>query len=172
MSMMNSKQVTVPFSCWVFSLYPTECEGHCLLPARHFHHISYHDQQEVSDSALCFSQIASSHDQQGVSNTAIFSSASSLMWSHPQIVSDTSPFSLRQCHHISLYDSWWVTVLFLSARILSCLILWSTASEWWCFLLLSRHITSHPMTNRWWVKVPLLCQTVSLCHPMATVSEW
>ena len=142
-------------------------EWHCsmTLPGSLINHISSHDQQYVSDTALSPCQADSSIslpmiNREWVTTLFLCQTVSSIM-SH------------------SMTNSLWVALLYFLARQSnqSCLILWPTGSEWHCFISLpgslishvSSHdqqfvsdtslflckavssIMSHPMTNRMWV---------------------
>ena len=113
-------------------LWPTGCEWHyCIsVPEGLINHVSSHDQQDVSDTALFLCQAVSSI----MSHTMANSKWVTLLY-----------FFSRQSHQSCL-----ITVCeqhcFISLSYQPCLIPWPTASERHCFFLWP--LPHHPMANR------------------------
>ena len=121
-------------------IWPTVCEWTSMLylfaRQSHINHMSYHDQQAVSDTALCHYQTVSS------------------IMSHPMTHREWVTllyFFAQQSHinHISSHDQQGVsdTVIPFPQSHQSCLIPWWTGCEWHCFISLPgsliNHVSSH-----------------------------
>ena len=164
-------------SMWVTLLY--------FLASSITNHVSSHDQQGVSDTALFLFQEVSSimfhpmTDSLWVTllsflvtvSTIIFHTITNREWV------TLFCFFARQSHYL-MTNSLWVALLhsFLRKSYQWCLIPWPTGCEWHCFISLPGSLTSImycSMTNRLWVLcsflphdlLPLiLCSTVSQCY--------
>ena len=170
-----------------FILCPTGCEWHCFLslPGSLMNHVSSHDQQEVSDTALFLCQAVSSimfhpmTNRKWVTLLYFFARQSiNHVSSHDQQrVSDTTLFICQAVSSIMLYpmtNRQWVALLYFFARQSqqSSFILWPTASEWYCFISLLgsliNDVLSHDQQEVSDTAL-FLCQAISaiMFHPMA-----
>lgn len=128
--------------------------------ARQFHHILHCDQQQVSDTASSIVPW-------------------SLITSHPMtnslcvIVSFLPVVSLALPHTIT--NSMWVItdtgIIFCTSCLISSHHMFWTASEWHsgCHFLSGSLSTSLPMTNSWWVALPIFQPA---CSWLLTGCEW
>ena len=124
------------------------------------HHISSHDQQQVSDTDIYFCHSVSSHlipwPTASEWHWHLFLSFS-LITSHPMTNSlwvTLTFISAIQSHHISSHDQQEVsdTDIYFCHSISSHLIPWPTVCEWHQHLFLPFSlIISHPMMNSLWV---------------------
>ena len=154
--MTNSKWVTLPpFFCETISSHfipwPTASEWHGLLfPASQSHHISSHDQQQVSDTPSCFLQgnLTTFHpmtNSKWVTLPPFFFQAISSHFIPWPTASEWHSIlcSARQSHHISSHDQ-------------------QQVSDTPSFFLQGNLITFHPMTNSLWVTLPsFFCKAIS-----------
>ena len=150
--MMNSKWV-------MLDVFARDCSSYMILPkacklctpcfsVQQTHHLSFHDQQFVSDTTFLFCQAVSLHDKQQVSDA-------SLGWSNS----------------LSTYDpnSKWVTLNFFS------FITHCTTNRLWvtlAFIVPVSHIIPHLMTDSKWVML-LYSSAMQLirCHPMTNSKQ-
>ena len=147
---------------------PTGSEWHCFisesLPGSLINHVlASHDQQGVSDIVLFFCQTFSSVMSQSMTNrrwgtTLFLCQAVSSIISHPMTnrmwVDNAALFLCQAVSSIMFHtmtNSMWVMLLYFSARQShqSCLIPWTTGSEWHCFISLPSSLIYHvPSHNR------------------------
>ena len=148
---------------------PIGCEwlGHWHLFLPWSHHISFHDQQHVSDGVIYFCYAVLSYLIPWPTacewHWQLFL-AFSLTISHPMTnsvwVTLTSISAMHWSHHISSHDHQLVseTDMYFFHAVSSHLIpLWPKACEWnWHLFLPCSFITSHLMTNRMWVTLTVI----------------
>ena len=185
--MANSMWVIVFYSFaarqshqWCLMPWPTGSEWHCFisLPGSLINDVSSHDKQQVSDAALFLCQAISSClvPWPTVGGWQHSSFTGGHIISHPTTNRKwvVQVISMPGNMFCLMTNSGWVTVLYVFAARQShqsCLIPWSTGSEWYCFISLPgsllNHVSSHdqqPVSNT----ASFLCQAVSLImsHPM------
>ena len=176
-------------SCFI--PWPTVCGWCCFisLPGSLINHVSSHDQQNVSDTALFACQAVSS---------IMFHPMPNRMWvtllsffarqSHESCFIPWPTGSEWHCfislpgsliNHVSSHDQQEVsdTTLFLCQAVhQSCFIPWPTASEWHYFIYLPGSLINHALSHDQQAvsgTALFLCQAISaiIFHPM-TNSEW
>ena len=175
-------------SCFI--PWPTGCEWHCFisLPGNH---VSSHDQQYVSNTALFLCQALTSimfHWPTG-SEWHCCSSLPGTLINHvsshdQQIVSDIAVVLCQELSSIMFHpmtNSLWVTLLYIFARHFhqSCFIPLPTVCEWLCCFIslpgsLINHVSSHDQLEQDVSDTALfLCHIVSshIFHPMTNTQK-